>query len=92
MTMNTDIEARYQEGQLDEVVADGVCLHLEQMDVNCWWLGIYKPDGSRVCLTFSARGRIKCEVTEGQPDVMLVDGVDKRTKCADNVEDQQGSA
>ena len=34
------IELRYQEGELDEVVAEDVSVHLEQMSKRGWWLGL----------------------------------------------------
>lgn len=49
-------------GHLDEVVSPFV--HLEQMDVNHWWLAVYDGKGSegRVTVGFHARGRISAHV------------------------------
>lgn len=34
------------DGSLDEIVAEGVDIHLEQMNDGCWWLGIYKNNNT----------------------------------------------
>lgn len=31
---------------IDEIVLDGVMVHVEQMHGRCWWIGVYRPDGS----------------------------------------------
>lgn len=36
---------RNDDGTIDEVVADGVSVHLEQMSTDGWFLGIDAPDG-----------------------------------------------
>lgn len=33
-------------GDIDEIVAHNVTVHIEQMDDRCWWIGITWPDGS----------------------------------------------
>lgn len=49
----------YPDG-LDEVVLfNPAFVHLEQMDTGHWWLGIDMPDGGRVNVNFSSKGRIK---------------------------------
>lgn len=40
------------DGTLDEVVASGVDLHIEQLSANQWWMGITK-DGKRQVVVFS---------------------------------------
>ena len=37
---------RSPEGQLDEVVAENVTFHLEQMNDGHWWIGLTHLDGS----------------------------------------------
>lgn len=37
---------RYANDKLDEVVAENVAFHLEQMSDGHWWIGITHPDGS----------------------------------------------
>lgn len=42
-------------GRLDEFVAQDVkFVHLEQMDVNSWWLGVTFQDGSEARFDFHA--------------------------------------
>ena len=36
---------RHANGNLDEVVAENVTFHLEQMNDGHWWIGITHPDG-----------------------------------------------
>lgn len=49
-------EARYQNGQLDEVVAKDILFHLEQMDDDNWWIGITHKDGTTDHIVLSRRG------------------------------------
>lgn len=60
------IEMRYNEDDtLDEVVARGAFVHLEQLDDNCWWLNVRLPDGREAMLTlYSKRGKVRANVTE----------------------------
>jgi hypothetical protein len=48
-------------GGLDEVVATGADVHLEQMSDNLWWLGVMKGR-EEVRVVLSARGRINANV------------------------------
>ena len=53
-------ELRYQrngrnELTLDEVVARGVDVHLEQMSGDSWWLGIDLPDTRRIMVSIGRR-------------------------------------
>jgi hypothetical protein len=54
-------EIRRQDGELDEIVAQGVSFHMERMDRNRWWFAIYKGD-ERVAVWFTVAKRIKIEV------------------------------
>jgi len=44
-------------GDIDEIVAHGVTIHVEQMNDRCWWIGITRPDGSSWSGNFSANSR-----------------------------------
>lgn len=48
-------------GCIDEIVLHGVDVHVEQMDGRCWWIGIYRPDGTYWMGNFAAdsRGRMR---------------------------------
>lgn len=48
-------EARYYDGELDEVVADNVGFHLEQLDDGVWWIGLDHPDGTVDHITLSTK-------------------------------------
>lgn len=56
---------RNPDGSLDEIVAVGASIHLEQMDGKCWWLCVTKG-GEEVRLFLTSRRRIKANV-EGHP-------------------------
>jgi hypothetical protein len=51
-------------GDIDEIVAHNVTVHIEQMDDRCWWIGITWPDGSSWDGNFHATK--KGEMTFGQ--------------------------
>lgn len=53
-------------GDIDEIVAHNVTVHIEQMDVRCWWIGITWPDGSYWDGNFYATKKGK--MTFGQQD------------------------
>ena len=36
---------RNEDGSLDDIVVSNVDLHIEQMDKNFWWIGIYNSKG-----------------------------------------------
>jgi hypothetical protein len=42
------------DGSLDEIVAHGVTIHLEQMDTTNWWMSIEK-DGRLLHVNFTTR-------------------------------------
>lgn len=48
-------------GDIDEIVVHDCTVHVEQMDERCWWIGIYRPDGSYWMGNFTAdrRGRMR---------------------------------
>lgn len=48
-------------GDIDEIVLHGVDVHIEQMDDRCWWIGLYRPDGTYWHGNFTAdsRGRMR---------------------------------
>lgn len=39
-------------GELDELFASNVSVHLERMSGNAWWMGIDLPNGNRIHLRF----------------------------------------
>ena len=45
------------DGSLDEIVARGVGIHIEQMDRDHWWMSIDGPDGRRLSVNFMRRGK-----------------------------------
>lgn len=47
---------RNEDGTLDEIVAEGCSVHLEQMDVGSWWLAVEK-NGYRQVVWFAAPKR-----------------------------------
>lgn len=53
-------EARYDDnGSLDEVVAEGVDFHLEQLNDGVWWIGLTYPDGRVDHITLSNKYNAK---------------------------------
>lgn len=48
---------RNPDGTLDEIVADGAYIHLEQMAPGCWWMRIEK-DGDAQVVFLNSRGKI----------------------------------
>ena len=54
------IELRFEEGELDEVVAEDVSVHLEQQDNNQWWMSLTDAAGGAVHVWLTAkRAKIK---------------------------------
>ena len=53
-------------GDIDEIVADGATVHVEQMHGRCWWIGIDLPDGTSFAGNFTAdsRGRMRFGLQE----------------------------
>lgn len=41
-------------GDIDELVIHGCSVHIEQLDERCWWIGVYRPDGSSWSGNFTA--------------------------------------
>lgn len=55
---------RNEDGSLDEIVAgdatgDGLCIHLEQMDDRCFWLGISHKGYRQVVWLGAHKGKIE---------------------------------
>ncbi len=46
------------DGTLDEIVATGVDLHIEQLSDNQWWIGITKGDESQRVVFWTDRAHI----------------------------------
>ena len=49
---------RNKDGSLDEIVAQGCDIHLEQMSNSHWWMGITLDDGSAYSVEFDATHEI----------------------------------
>lgn len=47
-------------GDIDEIVLHDATVHIEQMDKRCWWIGLYREDGTYWMGNFVAdsRGRM----------------------------------
>jgi hypothetical protein len=54
-------------GRLDEIVAHGVDIHLEQMDSGFWWMGL-EVGGRRFHVNFVSAKGIKVTIDEDEPD------------------------
>lgn len=48
---------RNDDGSLDEIVAENVMVHLEQMDDGYWWLGIKTAAGETLHVDLQTRRR-----------------------------------
>jgi hypothetical protein len=62
------IEIRnHANGRLDEIVACGVSIHLEQMDSNYWWMGL-EIAGRRFPVRFNSAKGIRVTADEDTSD------------------------
>lgn len=68
------------DGSIDEIVLKHCSVHLEQMDDNHYWMGLYAKDGSKhgICmhLRFAAKGRIR--VSAETDDNIISEGFDHK--------------
>jgi hypothetical protein len=48
---------RNSDGSIDEIVANGANLHIEQMSDDGWYMGLEMPDGSCWQFWFGAKNR-----------------------------------
>lgn len=56
---------RNRNGSLDEVVAQNVFVHLEQMADNSWWMGVSTPDNAHLIhVNFYSEGTIEAEAED----------------------------
>lgn len=56
---------RNGDGSLDEVVAQNVFVHLEQMADNSWWMGVSTPDNAHLIhVNFYSAGMIEAEAED----------------------------
>lgn len=56
---------RNRDGSLDEVVAQNVFVHLEQMADNSWWMGVSTPDNAHLIhVNFYSEGTIEAEAED----------------------------
>jgi hypothetical protein len=53
----TPLEIRYDDGKLDEIVATGCDLHLEQLSGNMWWMSV-TAGGRTVHVNLSAKSQV----------------------------------
>lgn len=49
---------------IDEIVVHDCMVHVEQMNDRCWWIGIYKGDGSMWTGNFRCDSRGRMQFTE----------------------------
>lgn len=50
---------------LDDISIESVAnVHIEQMDDNAWWVGIYLPDGRRLTFDITAERGLKIRMGE----------------------------
>lgn len=62
------IEIRnHANGRLDEIVARGANVHLEQMDSNYWWMGL-EVAGRRFHVRFNSAKGIRVTINEDTPE------------------------
>ena len=60
---------RNRDGSLDEVVAQNVFVHLEQMADNAWWMGVSTPDNAHlVHVNFYSERVIEAEAEDQRVD------------------------
>lgn len=53
------------DGSVDEVVARNVDFHMEQMDVDSWWIGISGKQGRRLVINLYKKGKtVHCSVED----------------------------
>lgn len=53
---------------IDEIVLSGVNVHIEQMNDRCWWIGIYRGDGTYWMGNFVADSRGRMRFVEQEND------------------------
>ena len=53
-TVESTMEARFQEGRLDEIVGTGVDFHMESLGGGDWWFAVSRGD-QRIDVRFNAR-------------------------------------
>lgn len=60
---------RNADGTLDEIVANDVFVHLEQMAENSWWMGVSTPDNAHlVHVNFYSETKIEAEAEDQHAD------------------------
>ena len=50
----------------DDIVIDGVDIHLENMNDRCWWLGVYKGNKRNAFWICTKRGKITVRLDENE--------------------------
>lgn len=61
-------EVRTRNGKADDIVIDGVNIHLEDMDGKTWWLGVYR---GKKRATFLIRSKSEISVKLEENDLGL---------------------
>lgn len=54
---------RNPNGTIDEVIADDVSVHFEQMDKGAWWLSLRKKSGEEWFVHFTTKNQNRTEIT-----------------------------
>ena len=68
---------RNPDGSIDEIVAHGANLHIEQMSDDGWFMGLNMPDGSYWQFWFGSKNRkshVEFRHTEWTPAAINADG------------------
>jgi hypothetical protein len=53
---------------IDEIVIHDCTVHVEQQDDRCWWIGIWRPDGTEWSGNFAANSRGQMRFMEQEND------------------------
>lgn len=65
-------EIRTRNGKVDDIVIDQVDIHLEDMDGNNWWLGVYQGK-KRATFWISSKSKITVRVEENELGLKLTE-------------------
>lgn len=62
------IEVRPDEdGGIDEIVGNGVLVHIERMDKGSWFIILTRPDQTQEAFWLSGKGKVAFTMTESRP-------------------------
>ena len=65
-------EVRTRNGKADDIVIDGVNIHLEDMDGKNWWLGVYRGK-KRATFWISSKSKISVRAEENELDLRVTE-------------------